>query len=67
MFETAYQTARQFTHPILISRRVGGGQVSPSLGAYVVLNEEWALTAGHMIQMLLKLAEEKERSKEYEG
>jgi hypothetical protein len=67
MFETAYQVASQFTHPILISRRTGNGKVSPSLGAWVVLNEEWGLTAGHMIQMLLRLKKEKERSAEYEA
>lgn len=66
MFEAAYQVASKFTHPILISRRTGNGNVSPSLGAWVVLNEEWGLTAAHMIQMLMQLANEKERSKEYE-
>lgn len=67
MFETAYQVANKFTHPILVSRRTGNGKVMPTLGAWVVLNEEWGLTAGHMIQMLMQLAKEKKQSAEYES
>ena len=32
---------------------------------WVVLNEEWGLTAVHMVQMMATVAKEKEKSKEY--
>lgn len=65
MFETAYSTAKAFTHPILVSRRLGSGDVETSLGAYVVLNDEWALTAGHAMKLLADLDAEVTKSSEH--
>lgn len=49
MFTFAYETAKRFTHPIVISMRPGVGDVKTAIGAYVIINKEWAVTAAHVL------------------
>jgi hypothetical protein len=56
MFREALATARNFTHPIVASRRTVAGKVSASIGTYVTLNKDgWIITAGHVIEQIQAL------------
>ena len=48
MFSSAYAIAREFTFPVVISRRDLKGKCSSGIGVFVVINKEgWISTAGH--------------------
>lgn len=50
MFRTACATARQFTFPVVLSRRTVAGDVEAMIGTFVVLNADgWILTAAHIV------------------
>ena len=50
MFADAYETAREFTRPVVISTRTWDGTVNSSLAAFVILNEfGWFATAAHVL------------------
>ncbi|NIP94502.1 MAG: trypsin-like peptidase domain-containing protein [Akkermansiaceae bacterium] len=50
MFADAYDIAREFTRPVVISTRTWDGEVRSSLAAFVVLNEfGWFATAAHVL------------------
>jgi hypothetical protein len=56
VFAAACKLARQFTRPVVISRRTFEGKVTASIGSFVVLNNEgWFLTAWHIMDLLEKL------------
>ena len=40
MFRLAYKIAREFTFPVILSRRTIAGACSSSIGAYVVINAD---------------------------
>ncbi len=51
MFTNAFAKASQFTLPVVISSRLGGGECSSAIGACVAVNREgWILTAAHLIK-----------------
>jgi len=57
MFAEACEIAKQFTRPVVISRRDQNGKCSASIGTFVVVNKEgWALTAWHIVEEAEKLA-----------
>ena len=50
MFADAYDIAREFTKPVVISVRKQDGTVQSSMAAFVVLNQEgWFATAAHVL------------------
>jgi trypsin-like peptidase len=56
MFQAAYAIARQFTWPVVLSRRTIGGDCSSSIGAFVIVNDEgWIVTAHHIAELLGKM------------
>jgi hypothetical protein len=58
MFRNAYQVTRQFTSPVVISRKTIGGKCSASIGAFVGVNREgWIITAAHIVQQALALTQ----------
>lgn len=51
MFADAYEKARCFTLPVIISTRFFDGSVECGCGAFVVLNDEgWIITVAHLWQ-----------------
>lgn len=60
MFRTAYATARQFTVPVVLSRRSVAGTVETMIGTFIILNDEgWVLTAAHIVDAFhVMIAEE---------
>ncbi len=57
MFATAIAKARQFTRPVVISRRSATGECSSTVGAYVAVNADgWILTAAHILRYCQQLS-----------
>jgi hypothetical protein len=62
MFRAAYAIAREFTFPVILSRKTIGGQCFSSIGAFVVVNRDgWIVTAGHVIDDLAKMIDEEKQ------
>ena len=56
MFADAYETARKFMRPIVVSSRKMSGETFSSIGAYVFINKDgWVLTASHIMREVEKL------------
>ncbi len=54
MFSKAYQTATQFTHPLVVSTRFYDKTIETGLGAFIIINSDgWLLTAAHNLTTLL--------------
>lgn len=59
VFVEAIQKAREFTRPVVISRRRGNGKCESGIGAFVVINPDgWAVTASHIIEEAGQLAQQ---------
>jgi hypothetical protein len=59
MFRTACQHARNFTWPVVISRRTVGGECTSGIGTIVIVNDEgWFITAAHILQLLIDMTVE---------
>lgn len=51
MFVEAIEKASAFTFPLIISHKYQDGNISSSLGSFIILNEEgWLLTAAHIVR-----------------
>ena len=56
MFRAACERARNFTWPVVISRRTIGGECTSGIGTIVILNDEgWFITAAHIMQLLVDM------------
>jgi hypothetical protein len=56
VFAAAYKLAREFTKPVVISRKTFDGKISASIGSFIMINSDgWILTAWHIIELLNKL------------
>jgi hypothetical protein len=56
MFRAACEHARNFTWPVVISRRTIGGECSSGIGTIVIINDEgWFITAAHIMQLLVDM------------
>lgn len=67
MFREANAIARQFTWPVILSRKAVTGGCSASIGSFVVINDEgWIVTANHIVEQwtALAAADVKERARE---
>jgi hypothetical protein len=68
MFKAACATARNFTWPVIISRRSIGGECTAGIGTFMVVNKEgWIITAGHILQLLGKMTAEERNNRELEA
>ncbi len=53
MFSKAYDIARSFVIPIVVSSRAGNGNCSSAIGTAVVVNHDgWILTSAHILQLI---------------
>ncbi|HTE13923.1 MAG TPA: hypothetical protein VK642_02485 [Burkholderiales bacterium] len=56
MFRTGYAIARNFTLPLILSKKNVDGKCSTGIGTCVVLNDEgWIVTAGHMLSQYTEM------------
>lgn len=61
MFATAYEKAKKFTHPVIISTLKWNGDVKCGCGSFIILNKEgWILTASHILRPMLSFKEDQE-------
>lgn len=68
MFADAVEKAQQFTHPLIICKRLVDGSCVAGLGAYVVLNDDgWILTAGHILKELETCSKESRHFQDYQA
>jgi hypothetical protein len=68
MFRKAIKIAREFTLPVIISRKTWDGKCSSTLGTFVVVNDEgWIVTAGHIMSMITQLSQETALAVEHEA
>jgi hypothetical protein len=59
VFSKAYEIARHFTLPIVLSKRTVGGECSATIAAAVLINEDgWIVSAGHVFEEMIALSEE---------
>ena len=66
MFSAAYQIVRQFTRPVIASRKTLSGQVSSGLGTFIVVNREgWIVTAAHIFNNLIAFSQHKSEHEDY--
>ena len=57
MFQKALKIAQVYTLPVVISYRLENGKTASAIGAFIVLNQDgWILTAGHIIDQIMGLA-----------
>lgn len=53
MFRDAFAIAREFTLPVIITKRLVNGRCVASIATFVVINEDgWIATAGHVLEEL---------------
>jgi hypothetical protein len=51
MFANAYDHVSRFTYPVIVSRRLVGGEIECGLAAFIVLNSDgWIATAAHVLE-----------------
>jgi hypothetical protein len=67
MFQVAYEEARKFTFPLILSIRRFDGRVDTGVGAFVILNDEgWIATASHILEPIKTLAQDLQAVQAYE-
>lgn len=67
MFRYGYSIARQFTLPVVLSRRTVGGACSAGIGTFIVINDDgWILTAGHIVDQINRLGSEAAATEAYQ-
>jgi len=65
MFSKAYELARQYTHPVIVSMRFYDKTVESGLGSFIVINDEgWIVTAAHILDPAFA---QKQHAKEIEA
>src|SRR6266496_387155 len=68
MFRQALAVARQFTGPVVLSRRTVGGTCSSAIGAFVVVNHEgWIVTAAHILEQLRTMSEQVDSARAHDA
>lgn len=66
MFANAYEKARKFTMPVIISTRNYEGRVECGCGACIVINDEgWIVTSAHVINSYSNYMRHREQIKKY--
>jgi len=68
MFSKAYELAKNFTQPVIISTRKFSGEVNCSIGSFIILNPEgWIVTAAHIVQVLPLYQRHQKEIADYKG
>ena len=68
MFQTAIEKAQGYTLPVVISSRRQDGSTSSVVGTFIVLNKDgWMLTAWHIVDVIIKIEQEKNLYKVYQS
>jgi len=68
MFSEALNITTKFTLPVIFTRRLRKGQLTASLGSFVVVNDEgWFVTADHIVADLLRFGESQDEIQKYEA
>lgn len=68
MFSRAVPIAAGFTRPVVISSRTVKGECRSTIGACVVVNAQgWVLTAGHLLEIIIRHQESARRYQGYRG
>jgi hypothetical protein len=68
MFRDAFAIARQFTLPVVLSRRTIAGKCESSIGTCVLVNDEgWIVTAAHILLMFDQLAQDEQNTRSVEA
>jgi hypothetical protein len=66
LFSAALDIARKFTLPVIFTRRFRKGNLSSSLGSFVVVNREgWMVTADHIVAEILRFSESQQEIQEH--
>lgn len=59
MFSKACKDIMPYTLPIVLCRKTISGQCSGTIGTFVVVNRDgWIVTAGHIVEQLIKMLED---------
>ncbi|MBN1623999.1 MAG: trypsin-like peptidase domain-containing protein [Clostridia bacterium] len=67
MFVQGYETARGFTHPVIISTRRYDGNVECGLGAFMTVNDEgWIITTAHIFESFFNYRQHHEQIQNYQ-
>jgi hypothetical protein len=68
MFRKAYAIAKEFTRPVVLSRRTVAGKCSAGIGSYVVVNDQgWIVTAARIMQQFAELMEGDQKARSVEA
>src|SRR5882757_6580253 len=66
MFAAAIATCAEFTRAVLISTRTASDKITTGCGTFILLNSDgWILTAGHVVEPLLKHLKDKAKYEAY--
>ena len=66
MFASAFQVTRNFTRPVVISKKVFSGQLASGLATFIVVNKDgWVLTAAHVFADAIKYKEDRVKIEDY--
>jgi len=67
LFAAAYTHVSKFTHPVIVSRRLVGGEIESGIAAFVVLNSDgWIATAAHVLEPMRVHPDHLQRIEAYE-
>jgi hypothetical protein len=68
MFSAACNVARNFTRPVIISKRFENGKVNCGLATFVVVNKEgWIVTAAHVLNAMRASQDHAQQKARYEA
>lgn len=67
MFNKAYNIAKNFTHPLIVTLRFFDNSVEGGLGSFIVINDEgWCMTAAHNFGAAFTFNQHQQEIKEYQ-
>lgn len=68
MFSNALEIVGKFTFPVVVTRRLHGGNIGAALGTFIVVNADgWILTADHILADILKYFDSQTEIQRYEA
>jgi trypsin-like peptidase len=68
VFRKACAVAREFTWPVVVSRRAVSGKCSAMIGTCVVVNDEgWIVSAGHVLKEIDRLNKDEQQTRSLQG
>jgi S1-C subfamily serine protease len=68
LFSNALEIVGKFTFPVAFTRRFRNGNLSSSLGTFIVVNADgWILTAHHILKEILRATDSQTQIQQYEA